>query len=424
LLSAAFLRRADAQSKDLYPRNGVIVAATRYFAVTLQTLVTHSPIRVLTLIENATVTGPARNVIDYGKMMAQAEGDLPAVEVTIVTYQRGPEPSALALAAREAGLAVTTVAERRRWDTKVFAQLKQVVATINPDILETRNVKSHFLLRLLGLQRKYPWVAWNHGYTDTSSLDRMYTWLDRWSLRGAYRVVTVCQPFADKIADFGVTRDRISILHNAVKPFVVPAGEEVQRVRRDLGLEDHEAMILSVGRLSYEKGHADLIRAAAKLAGMPGTSPFRVVIVGDGRERENLAKLAAHVGLEKSVSFTGFQRDTKPYYALATVVAVPSHSEGSPNVVLEAMAAGLPIVANRVGGIPEILEDGVTGLMVEPRTPETMAKTIFQLLSNADLRSRLGSAARDSAESAHTPEAYRRALVGFYQETLRSVPPP
>jgi glycosyltransferase involved in cell wall biosynthesis len=374
----------------------------------------------LTLIENATVTGPARNVIEYGKMMARAEGDLPAVEVTIVTYQRGPEPSALAVAARNAGLVVATVAERRRWDTKVFAQLKQVIAAINPDILETRNVKSHFLVRLLGLQRKYPWVAWNHGYTETSALDRVYTRLDRWSLRGAYRVVTVCQPFADTITGFGVNRDRISTLHNAVKPFLSPSPEEVERVRRELEIQDHEAVILSVGRLSYEKGHADLIRAAARLAGMPGTSPFRVVIVGDGPEREALTKLAMQVGLNKSVTLAGFQRNTGPYYALATVVAVPSHSEGSPNVVLEAMAAGLPIVANRVGGIPEILEDGVTGLMVEPRNPEAMAKTIFQLLSNADLRSRLGSAARAQAQAAHTPEAYRRALVEFYRETMRS----
>ena len=155
--------------------------------------------------------------------------------------------------------------------------------------------------------------------------------------------------------------------------------------------------------------------------GMPGTPPFRVVIVGDGPERETLTKLTSQVGLEKSISFAGFQRDTSRYYALATLVAVPSHSEGSPNVVLEAMSAALPIVANRVGGIPEILEDGVTGLMAEPRNPEAMAKAIFQLLSNTELRSRLGGAAGARAKSAHTPEAYRRALVSFYQETVQSL---
>lgn len=349
--------------------------------------------------------------------MSQAEGDLPAVEVTIVTYQRGPEPSALAQAAQQAGVAVATVAERRRWDPKVFPQLRHVIDACNPDILETRNIKSHFLVRMLGLEKRYPWVAWNHGYTKTSVLDRMYTQLDRWSLRKAYRVVTVCQPFADKIVELGIPRDRITILHNAVKPFVMPSPSEVERVRQELGVGE-EAVILSVGRLSLEKGHADLVRAAKILAGMEGVPPFRVVIVGDGPERETLRKLAVEVGIEKRVSFAGFQRDTKPYYAMAEIVAVPSHSEGSPNVVLEAMAAGLPIAACRVGGVPEILEEGVTGLMVETQKPEPMAQALFRLLSDASLRSRLGSAARARAESAHTPEAYRRALVRFYQQTL------
>ena len=376
---------------------------------------TDPPIRVLTLIENATVTGPARNVIEFGKVA------MPDVEVTIVTYQRGPEESALASAAREAGLPIALVAERRRWDTRVLQQLRQTIAAINPDILETRNVKSHFLVRLLGLQKKYPWVAWNHGYTETSSLDRMYTLLDRWSLGGAYRVVTVCQPFADRIAEFGVTRDHIRILHNSVKPFVTPMPDEVTAVRQQLGIRDEEAVILSVGRLSHEKGHADLIRTAAALVAMPGTQDFRVVIVGDGPERQSLANLAARLGVEKQVVFAGFQRDTRPYYAMATIVAVPSHSEGSPNVVLEAMAAGLPIAANRVGGIPEILEECVTGLLVEPRNPDAMAKALFRLLSDDELRGRLGAAAKAQATSAHTPEAYRQALVDFYRETLRGV---
>ena len=351
--------------------------------------------------------------------MREGGGDLPPVEVTIVTYQRGAEPSALAQAAQQAGVPVTTVAEQRRWDPKVFPQLKQVIAAANPDILETRNVKSHFLVRMLGLEKQYPWVAWNHGYTKTSMLDRMYTQLDRWSLRGAYRVVTVCQPFADRIVDLGIPRDRITILHNAVKPFVAPPASEVARVRRELGIGT-EAVILSVGRLSLEKGHADLLRATKILTEMNGAPAFRVVIVGDGPERGTLARLAAELGVEKHVTFAGFQRDTKPYYAMADMVAVPSHSEGSPNVVLEAMAAGLPMAACRVGGVPEILEEGVTGLMVESQKPELMAQALFRLLSDAELRSRLGAAAKSRAAAAHTPEAYRRALVGFYRDTLQS----
>lgn len=382
---------------------------------------TSKTIRVLTLIENALVTGPARNLIEFGKTAATAEDGLPAVEVTIVTYQRGAEESALALAAQEAGLGVRTVAERRRWDTQVFGRLKKVVAEINPDILETRNVKSHFFVRMLGLHRKYPWIAWNHGYTRISRLDRMYSRLDRLSLPKAYRVVTVCRPFAEQIERLGVQPDRITILHNSVKPFVPPPQEAVQRVRREFGFADDEAVILSVGRVSQEKGHADLLRAAAALAAMSGAPQFRVVIVGDGPERERLAQLATQLGIEKRIAFAGFQRDTKPYYAMATAVAVPSHSEGSPNVVLEAMAAGLPLAANAVGGVPEILEEGVTGLMVPPRNPDAMAKALLRILSDAELRLRLGAAARARAESSHAPVAYRRTLVEFYQNTLESL---
>jgi glycosyltransferase involved in cell wall biosynthesis len=359
-------------------------------------------------------------VIEFGKMAARPEADSPAVEVTIVTYQRGPEPSALATAARDAGLSVATVAERRRWDTQVLPQLKQVVRQISPDILETRNVKSHFFVRLLGLHRQYPWVAWNHGYTSTSRLDRAYTQLDRWSLRGAYRVMTVCRPFADHLERLGVDRKKIAILHNSVKPFVPPPEADVQRVRRELALNTGEAVILSVGRLSQEKGHADLLRTAAALRAMAEAPQFRIVIVGDGPERGPLSRLAAQLGVQDAVTLTGFQRDTKPYYALANVVGVPSHSEGSPNVVLEAMAAGLPIVATAVGGVPEILVEGVTGLMVPPRNSEAMAAAILRILLDRGLSQRLGAAAKARAETAHTPEAYRRSLVSFYQQMLQS----
>ncbi len=370
------------------------------------------------MIESATVTGPARNLIEFARAARNPEPDLPAVEVTILTYRRGGEESALAQAARDAGVTVITIDERRRWDMGVLPQLRRVVSEHHPDILETRNVKSHFFVRWLRLNRRYPWVAWNHGYTATSWLDRLYTQMDRWSLRGVYRMVTVCRPFADKLVSLGVPREKITILHNAVKPFVFPAPEQVEQLRRSLALGEGEAVVLSVGRLSFEKGHADLLRAGAALAAIPEAPPFRIVIVGEGPERDTLQRLASQLGIDQQVTLAGFQRDTKPYYAVATAVAVPSHSEGSPNVVLEAMAAGLPIVANAVGGVPEILEQSVTGLMVPAHNPESMAQALQRILADPELRSRLGAAARARALSEYTPRAYTRRLVDFYRKLL------
>jgi glycosyltransferase involved in cell wall biosynthesis len=381
--------------------------------------VTRQSIRVLTLIESSTVTGPSRNLIEFGKLAANPEPGLLPVQVIVATYQRGPGESPLAVTAKNAGLSVFTISERRRWDTKVFPQLRQMIAQCQPDILESRNVKSHFLVRMLGLHRKCRWVAWNHGYTATNWLDRAYSQLDRWSLRGAYRVVTVCGSFADKLESRGIDRDRITVLHNSVKPFVAPPLEQVRRVQHSLGLQD-EAVILAVGRLSYEKGIADLLRAAAVLSNTKGVPNFRLVLVGDGPEREALARLASRLGIEGKLTMAGFQRDTKPYYSIATLMAVSSHTEGSPNVVLEAMAAGLPIAATAVGGIPEILEEGLTGLMVPPRNPDAMASAILRILTDPEMRLRLGAAARLRAESNFTPEVYKRSLVEFYQKTLES----
>jgi glycosyltransferase involved in cell wall biosynthesis len=185
-------------------------------------------------------------------------------------------------------------------------------------------------------------------------------------------------------------------------------------------LSDAEVVILAAGRLSQEKGQANLLGATAQLVRMGDLPPFRVVIVGDGPERDALSRQAETFGISDKVVFAGFQRDMAPYFAMAHILALPSHSEGSPNVVLEAMSAGLPIAATNVGGVPEILEDGKTGLLVPARDPVAMAAAIRQLMTDAELSRRLGASAQAEARSAYTLESYRHKLVRFYQGTLEA----
>ena len=380
---------------------------------------TRQTIRVLTLIESPTVTGPARNIIEFGKLGVVAEPGPPAVETMVVTYWRGAGESPVAAAARNAGLPVATISERHRWDTQAIPQLRRIIAEYRPDILESRNIKSHFLVRALGLHRQYPWVAWNHGYTERDWLDRTYSQLDRWSLQAAFRVVTVCRPFAETLERRGIDRRKITILHNFVKPFVPAPTEDIERLRRSLGVQN-QAVILAVGRLSSEKGQAILLQAAARLEKMNEAPDFRVVVVGDGPEQENLQRLTARLGIGQRIVMAGFQTDVRPYYCLSTLLALPSYSEGSPNVVLEAMAAGLPIAATDAGGVPEILEDGISGLLVQPGDPQAMAEAILRILRDKALASRLAAAARSCAQSKYTPQAYRRSLTEFYLATLEA----
>jgi glycosyltransferase involved in cell wall biosynthesis len=297
--------------------------------------------------------------------------------------------------------------------------LREIVEQVKPDILESQNIKSHLFVRLLKLYRRYPWVIWNHGYTTTSLLDRIYTQVDRWSLRKAYRAIAVCGVFADRLHQRGMDRGRIVVKHSFVKPFVEPAAEEVESARRALGIGD-EAVILAVGRLSREKGHADLFQALANLAHVPGIPNFRAVIVGDGPERANLEALASRLGLEDRIVMAGFQKDVRPFYRMATLLALPSHTEGSPYVVLEAMVASLPIAATSVGGVPEHIENGVTGLLVPGRTPDAMAEALQKLLTDPPLRATLGAAGCLYAANHHSFEAYIESLIRFYRDTLES----
>ena len=232
-------------------------------------------------------------------------------------------------------------------------------------------------------------------------------------------MVTVCVPFAQALEDRGVDRRKITILHNFVQPFVSAPPVEVEHLQRSLDLHN-KAVILTIGRLSSEKGHANLIQAAAQMDKVNDIPDFRVVVVGDGPERENLDRLIAHLGIGQRIVMAGFHNDVKPYYSLSTLFALPSHSEGSPNVILEAMAAGLPIAATAAGGVPEILENGVTGLIVPLGDGQAMAEAIVRILRDKDLALRLGAAARTCAELKYTPQAYRRSLTELYLATLEA----
>jgi glycosyltransferase involved in cell wall biosynthesis len=384
----------------------------------LQVLSSNQPIRVLAIMESAWGTGPAKNLIEFARRAAEPHPRLPPVKVTIVTYHRGTGENALAGNALRFGIDAVVLPERGSLDRSVIPVLERVVDEHSPDILQSHNVKSHLFIKLTGLYRRYPWVAFNHGYTALNIRDRLYSQADRFSLRSAYRVIAVCGPFAERLARRGIPRDRIRIQHNSVNPYEQPSPEAVARVREALGIKD-EPVLLCVGRLSHEKGHAELLEAVA-IHTRRTTATFRVVFAGDGPERERLIASAARLGIEPRVVIAGHQSDIRPYYALATALVLPSHTEGSPNVVLEAMAAAVPVAATRVGGVPEILEHDRTGLIVPPRNPAAMADAIDRLLQDEPLRTRLSAAALEEARRRFTPEAYRESLVSFYRDVLAS----
>src|SRR6185295_16624779 len=130
---------------------------------------------------------------------------------------------------------------------------RELANSVSPDIIQTHNVKSHFLCKLSKLDRRAPWLAFQHGYTDTDFKMAVYNQLDRWSLRSAQRVVTVCQAFTGKLRKFGVKPQRIRVLHNSVTAPAVVDPVDVEALRAKFGIAPAETIILTVGRFSEEK---------------------------------------------------------------------------------------------------------------------------------------------------------------------------
>jgi glycosyltransferase involved in cell wall biosynthesis len=379
-------------------------------------------LRVLALAEAATVTGPAKNLIRFCEMVnADPAAD---VSISIAAFQRrsadGPASNPFLDAVRAAGIDLDVIPERGRFDSSVLRAVREIVARRRPDIIQTHAPKSHFLVRWMGLQRGRSWVAFHHGDTAEDLKMRLYTQLDRWSMRAAHRTVTVCEPFADLLVARGVRRDLLQIVPNAMAAAPPVAQEEVSALRERLALPPDASVILSVGRLSSEKGHADLLAAVRLLLRDHPQLAIRLILVGDGIERPSLERAAAAPDLASSVIFAGQCSNVWPYYSLADVFVLPSHSEGSPNALLEAMAAGLPIVATKVGGVPETVEDEKSALLLPPWEPAAMASALARVLNDPALAVCLAANASERLETCFSPQSRYQALLDIYQSVKGS----
>jgi glycosyltransferase involved in cell wall biosynthesis len=393
------------------------------------------PIKLLALMEATTVTGPAKLLIEFCRVAREADAaleGLPRVEASIVTFNRvraatrngsslssdAPNdteiPNEFVAAARAAGVEVEVITERFRFDTGVVGQLRRAVERRAPDIVETHMIKSHFLTLAAGLAKRRRWVAYHHGYTTTDAKMRIYNQLNRLTLPRAARVITVCGPFARQLSGAGVRPEKISVVHSSIAAPRPPRDSEVSELKTKLGVAEGERVILAVGRLSREKGHVGLVHALEHLRREAHATKFKLVVVGEGPERERVEAEALSYGLDACVVFAGHASDVRPFYALADVLALPSHSEGSPLVLLEAMAACVPVVATSVGGVPEVATDGETALLVPPHDPAAFANALARVLSGATLaRARAERAAAHVAEH-FSPEARARSLIRIY----------
>ncbi|WP_031496315.1 glycosyltransferase family 4 protein [Bryobacter aggregatus] len=355
--------------------------------------------QVFAVIEANSVTGPAKNLIQF----AAIARDFPnPIHFTFFTFRRPGDPSddPFLRACRAASIPVELILENGPYDWRTIRRLQQWVRERRPALVQTHSIKSHFLYRLSGLWRERPWLAYHHGYTKPTRKAQIYNHLGAWGIGKCRMAITVTPAFRAELLGVGIPADRIEIIPNAIDPNWFPPA-----LRRPMPAKPH---LVSIGRLSREKAHADLI--AALPAGC------KLTIAGEGPEREALLSLAA--SRQADVQLIGQIEDVRPCFREADLFVLPSHSEGSPNILIEAMAAAIPIVATTAGGIPDTVTDGVHALLVPPAQPARLTAAIERLIADPPLAAQLAAQARARVVEHFSPMARAERMAALYRSLV------
>jgi glycosyltransferase involved in cell wall biosynthesis len=215
-------------------------------------------------------------------------------------------------------------------------------------------------------------------------------------LRRAAGVIAPSGAIRDELLRAGFIKEKVFLLHNGVdvERFRPTMPSERVEAKACLGLAADIPIVGTVARLTARKGIDSLLRAFSIVQPVHRAHLF---VVGDGPQRDELRALGRDLGIAHCVSWLGLQADPARWLRPMDVFALPARLEGSPNAILEAMAAGLPIVATGIGGILDLLEDGTTGLLVPPDDAESLAKALDRTLRDAGFRAALGLRARTRA---------------------------
>lgn len=215
----------------------------------------------------------------------------------------------------------------------------------------------------------------------------------------------------------GYDQRKVRVIYNGVDLANCPPSKlERQKKRLELRLGGDEALIGCVGRLDAQKGQSVLLDAMAKIR---RRTRARLVVLGEGPARAKLEAQIRRLELEGAVIMLGERKDISSWLSALEVFALPSMWEGLPNALLEAMALGVPCVASAVDGVPEVVKDGVSGLLVPPGKVEPLAHALTKLLEDAPLRAKLGAAAKETISSKFSVIGMMAAYEAAYQDVLR-----
>ena len=383
------------------------------------------PIRILHIITRMEEGGAPRMLLGLFSRLDKAE--------FVQHLASGPSPTGndLLFDAGEMGMTIYKIPTLARnpnplQDIRSLVFLIALIKEGTYDIIHTHTSKAGFIGRLAAHRAGKRRVIYSpHGNIFTGYFSRPETWvytlMERAAARWCSRIVTLSgigaeQFLAKKIGK----RAHYRPIPNGIDISSFVTAKNRSGARRELGWGKQDIGIAAVGRLEVIKGHRDLVAAAPHIVdGLKNIGFVRFLIVGDGPEMASLQAKVLRLGLAKRFSFVGFRKDVAYLLSAADLLAMPSLNEGMGLSIVEAMVLSLPVVATDVGGISDVVEDGVTGILVPPREPKSLANSCVDILKDPKRAMSMGHAGKKRAMAYFDIERMIRSYASLYRELMR-----
>lgn len=351
-------------------------------------MTTQRPIRVMRIIARLNVGGPAIHVTLITEAMQS-----PDFENTLVCGHIGEHEGDMAYLAEEYGITPIYIAALERElaplrDVVTLFKLWQLIRRMRPDVVETHTAKAGFVGRIAAWLAGVPVRLHTfhghvfHGYFSPAKT-RLFLWLERLTAQLSDRLVTISPSLRDELVHTYhiAPAEKFAVVQLGLdlKPFA-DTPRKTGDFRAQFNIPSNAPLVGIVGRIVPIKNHALFLNAAQRVREDIPNAHF--VIVGDGELRANVEAQVSALSLQEAVTFTGFLRDLRPVYADMDALVISSDNEGTPVSIIEALAAGVPVVSTAVGGVPDLLKQGAYGRLTPPGDAEALANAISAALRN------------------------------------------
>ncbi len=326
-----------------------------------------------------------------------------------------PPGAALLKDRQAAGVGVEMPVRFGEWDFAASRLIAETARELKADLIHAQTSHAHTLALRAARRLRIPLVVSRR--VDFPVAVNIFS--RRKYLDPEVRYIAISRAVKEVLVAGGVAADRIQVVHSGVNPNRYPARGETrdEELARSWGAQPGVPLIVNAAALTDHKDQATLLRAAAILK--ERGVRYRMVIAGSGELEAELKELQRELGLEDDVHFPGYVNDLSVLYPAADLIVISSHLEGLCTSILDGMSAGLPVVATRTGGIPEIVQHEQNGLLAPPRDAEGLAAELERMLQDRELQKRFRAAGRQTVLDGFTNESMVEGTIAAYQNILR-----